>query len=234
MINEEHFKSPFFNQANQEVSWFRMDSKERYQKNLKTKKTLLEKYNWIDQKFTYRFNSDGFRCENFEEEKNCIVFLGCSHTMGTGLPIETVWTTLVAKKLGLTCYNLGIGGGSNDTAFRLGYHYIPKLKPKIVVMLSPSYDRFEMFDKTQGLIQYGPWKVDLFYKKWSLCTENSILNKLKNKLALNYICNLASVKFLYININEYNNQDNDLARDLAHYGINSHKKFSEHVLRMLD
>jgi hypothetical protein len=229
MINQKYFKSPFYRLANREIDWLPMDTKEKYQANLKTKRSQLEKYNWIDQTFTYKFNSEGFRCDEFEENQDCAVFFGCSFTMGIGLPIETVWTSLVAKKLKLKCYNLGIGGGSCDTAFRLGYHYIPKLKPKIAVLLSPSSDRFELCDR--DFVHYGPWNADSFYKKWALTDVNGQINQEKNILALSNICNSNGVKFLKFNLNKMKSLD--LARDLKHCGIESHRIFSKQVLKSL-
>jgi hypothetical protein len=231
MHNQNYFKSPLYPLANQEIDWLPMDDEERYEHNLKTNKTLLEKYNWIGKKFTYRFNSDGFRSEEFEGDQDCVVFLGCSHTMGIGVPNDTVWTSLVAASLGLKCYNLGIGGASNDTAFRLGYHYIPKLKPKLVVLLVPDQDRFELFDRHRNFFQYGPWCADHFYKQWSLMEANSYLNKLKNTLALTAVCNSINAKFINFDSNAI--KVVDLARDLGHFGIESHRMFSQQVLNSL-
>jgi len=231
MLNEIYFKSPLYNFANQEIEWLPMDTKELFQKNLKTKKDLLEKYNWIDRKFTYQFNSKGFRCDEFEENQNCVIFLGCSFTMGIGLPIEKVWTSLVAKKLKLKCYNLGVGGGSCDTAFRLGYYYIPKLKPKLVVFLRPDLDRLELYDRTQKFIQYGPWNIDSFYKTWMSMDVNSQINRIKNTMALSNICNSNNTNFLHFNTEDLTKLD--LARDLMHPGIESNRAFSKQVLESL-
>jgi hypothetical protein len=231
MLNEIYFKSPLHRLANQEFDWLPMDTKELFQKNLKTKKDLLEKYNWINQTFTYKFNSKGFRCNELEENQDCVIFLGCSFTMGIGLPIETVWPTLVAKKLGLKCYNLGICGGSNDTAFRLGYHYIPKLKPKLVVFLSPVSDRFELFTQTQNVFQYGSWYKDSFYKTWTQDDFNGQINKEKNSLALHQICKENGIRFLKFDCEGFPNID--LARDLMHPGIESNRAFSKQVLKSL-
>jgi hypothetical protein len=231
MDYQEYFKSPYYSFANQELDWLNMDTKKLYRHNLNKRRNLLEQHNWIEKKFTYRFNSEGFRCDEFEENQDSIVFLGCSFTVGLGLPIETVWTSLVAEKLGLKCYNLGIGGGSCDTAFRLGYHYIPKLKPKIVVLLIPYSNRFELFDRTQNFVQYGPWNEDFYYKKWVSANANCKINQLKNKLALSAVCDSNSVKFISFECDAI--KQLDLARDLVHRGIKSNRAFSKQVLKSL-
>jgi hypothetical protein len=231
MDYQEYSKTPYYSYANQEIDWLAMDTEELYRQNLKTKRNLLEQHNWIGKKFTYRFNSEGFRCDEFEENQDCAVFLGCSFTMGIGLPIETVWTSLVAKKLRLKCYNLGVGGGSCDTAFRLGYHYIPKLKPKIVILLEPNPDRFELYTRTENFFQYGPWTADFYYKRWSAMDANGYINQIKNKLALSAVCDSNSVKFVSFECNAMRTLD--LARDLGHAGIESHRAFSKRVLKSL-
>ncbi len=232
MKDKDYFKSPMANLANQELSWLPMDTENLYKKNLKTKRKLLKKYNWIDQKFTYKINSDGFRCERLKENQDCIIFFGCSFTIGIGLPIETVWPTIVAEKLGLKCYNLGIGGGSNDTAFRLGYYYIPKLKPKLVILLDTFSDRFELFDQDRNFVQYGHWSADSYYKKWSFMDINGQINQTKNALALSSICGSNDARFLKFSVNDM--EPFDLARDLCHNGVKSNKVFAEKVLKSLD
>ena len=38
---------------------------------------------------TYKFNSEGFRCEEFDDSP-CLVALGCSFTFGNALPVDAV------------------------------------------------------------------------------------------------------------------------------------------------
>ena len=61
--------------ANQEINWLPMDTKQLYKHNLK--QNAQELAPWIDNPFTYKFNSKGFRCEEFDTTDN-VVFLGCS------------------------------------------------------------------------------------------------------------------------------------------------------------
>lgn len=69
---------------------------------------MLEKNNWINNSFTYSFNRDGFRCKEFTDGPN-IMFLGCSLTVGIGIPESTRWTDIVADKLNLRCANIESG-----------------------------------------------------------------------------------------------------------------------------
>ena len=79
-----------------------MDTEERYLENLKLKRPEMESNGWINQEITYKFNSFAFRCNEFTSDPS-ILFLGCSHTVGVGLPIEHTWPTIVANNLNLKC-----------------------------------------------------------------------------------------------------------------------------------
>jgi hypothetical protein len=59
---------------------------------------------------TYNFNLDGYRCDPLG--KSPVVFLGCSYTMGIGLPVVDVWAYRVATTLGIPYINLAYQGGS--------------------------------------------------------------------------------------------------------------------------
>jgi len=132
--------------AGQEVNWLDTDSAEQYSANYNdtNKRKLLEKLRWTKHNITYTFNSNGFRAPEFKKNEPNIVFLGCSFTVGIGLNISDTFSHNVSQSLGLQNYNLGKGGGSNKTAFRVGHHWIPKLKPKIVVLMSPEITRSEI------------------------------------------------------------------------------------------
>jgi hypothetical protein len=207
-----------------------MDSEEHYNKNLKNNLDKLQMLNWVDATFTYKFNSHGFRCEEFTEDPG-IMFLGCSHTVGIGLPLENVWTTLVSNELNLKMINLGIGGSGSDTAFRLANHYIPQLKPKVLIHLQSHQARFSLVTKNtiyEFLPSIYPKEFEKFYFEWINYEENLILHELKHNLAIETLCNKNNIKYISINVNEFECLDN--ARDLLHNGIKSNEYFSKKVL----
>lgn len=222
--------------ANRKFEWLGSDSEENYLLNLQTKKRLLEMNKWVDRKFNYSLNSNGFRCDEFAD-KPSVMFLGCSHTFGIGLPIENVWTNYVTESLSLNSINLSVPGGSNDTAFRLAYHYIPKLKPVAVVMLSPVDTRCELIlnDKeslfffNSGLMRIKENKLEEFYNAWMSSDTNFEVNRQKNILGVSKICQDHNIKFVCFNSEQFKKYD--LARDLLHFGISSHKVFSQRVLK---
>jgi hypothetical protein len=220
--------------ADQTFDWYPMDSKERYDENIKNNLDKLQQFNWIDSTFTYKFNSHGFRCEEFTEESG-VMFLGCSHTCGIGLPIENTWAYLVSQQLNLKMINLGIGGSGADTAFRLANHYIPQLKPKILIHLQSYQARMCLVTEDivhEFLPSTYPKEFENFYFQWMSYEENLVLNELKHNLAIEMICNKNNIKYISINLHEF--QHLDSARDLIHHGIKSNLLLSEKVLNKIN
>jgi hypothetical protein len=226
--------SPHFKFANQELDWFPMDSKIRYDHNLKHNFDKLAEYGWVDSKFTYKFNSQGFRCDEFTEEPS-VVFLGCSITQGIGLPLKNTWSYIVSQNLKLQCFNLGIGGGSNDTAFRLAFTRLNQIKPKLVVLCSPFPERLELLSPSEQIQLLANTPTQLpgmdYYNIWISNNDNSILNTAKNTLAIERLCAASSFKFVNVNITQI--KFLDYARDLMHPGIQSNQAFAEFVLTLV-
>lgn len=226
--------------ANSIREWDYFDTLERFEENKRKNYDLLEKNKWLEKKITYSYNSHGFRSEEFESNNDSILFMGCSLTFGTGLPLEETYNYKIANKLKMKFFSVALGGSSNDTAFRFGYYYIPKLKPKLVVLASPEVTRLELCDNGK-ILQYRSqmkiYQMDSFYKKWVLDDTNSSLNQQKNILALENICLKNNVKFVHFNAPEMFLVDSvikdDYARDLVHPGSMTHQIVSEKLLNKI-
>jgi hypothetical protein len=207
--------------ANQEISWHGTDSEDLYQKNLIRNRSQLEQFGWIDRPITYKFNTYGFRADEFDSTSPSVVFIGCSHTLGVGLPVESTWAHIVSTKLKLKNYNLGVGGSSNDTAFRLLYHWIKQLKPSLVVFLSADRARLELHLDHDQIYDLSAWPIgfpmiDNFTKSWLGNDTNSNMNYLKNTLAIKQLCSEHSIKYVQETVSSIHAIDK--ARDLQHYG----------------
>lgn len=175
---------------NKILRWIDSDSEEVYLNNIKDPERLaqLKKYGW-DQPdaITYQFNRDGFRCNEFDNSPG-IITIGCSFTAGVGLPLDTTWPTIVGNTLGLSVWNLGIGGASMDTCFRLLNHYIDKLNSQYVLLLTPPVQRFELHD-TDTVHCFHPQQIiHPIQRWWYNCDSNGQLNFYKNTLALEQLC----------------------------------------------
>jgi len=190
--------------AGQCVEWLPTDTQENFQQLMQEPqhREYFARLGW-DQPgaITYRFNSHGFRCDEFDGGPYLLA-LGCSYTVGIGLPVEETWPHKAAKKLGLRCANLAWGGYSADTCFRLAEHWVPKLRPSLVVMLTPPRHRLElMLDPKQFDMRLVPFEVfmpgslskhyaadDHYLKHWFVEEENARINQVKNCLALRQLC----------------------------------------------
>lgn len=221
--------SPYIKFANQTLKWLPMDTEELYLSNLKSNRELLEKYNWVGTTIDYKFNSNGFRCSEFTDIPS-IVFLGCSHTLGIGIPVENTWPYQVSQSLSLKCYNLAIGGSANDTSFRIAYNWVERIKPKLVVLCESHTDRVEILTDNEPVVIMPAWVppwAKSFYQHW-VDNDNSKLNQLKNSLAIESLCTKLNIKFIKDNI--YNLKTVDLARDLQHDGINTNYNYAKYIL----
>ena len=229
-----NYSSTYKPHANQSYDWWFSDGKPSYENNVDKNYETMKTNGWINSSFKYTFNSHGFRCEEFTDEPT-IMFLGCSLTMGIGLPIESIWPELVSKNLNMRCANLGIGGSASDTAFRLCHGWIDIVKPKIVIFLEPPGFRLELVNSkvTKIINTYSNEPFKPFVKEWTVDDNNSYFNSQKNQLGMKSLCNDRQIKFLSFNAFDLVNNKIDLARDLIHPGPKTHKLFVEHVLKQL-
>lgn len=245
-------RSSHFHYAGQTLEWFGMDTEKTYQHHIQHKYDLMREYGWIDKKFTYQFNKHGFRSEEFTGGDS-IVFLGASDTLCTGVPLEESWPYIVASNLNLKRYNLGLGGASGSTAFRMAKYWLDKLNPKLVVLMSPMNTRFELADEVDGqraYFQLGPsmyekdsayWdyfknkhlKSDFFhfYKVWSVAEDNLLLLQEKNELAIECLANKINAKFVLADsVKDCKDIAVDLGRDLLHAGTKTNQLMADIVL----
>ena len=188
--------------------------------------TAIANPDWVDD-FSYTFNSYGFRSDEFEEDTNSIMFLGCSHTMGVGLPYDKIWCHLVAESMGMRYFNLGVGAGSLDSIFRVFSEWYPIIKSKYVVMQKPA-PRAELFAGGASL-RITPHQGE----HWHLLLDEDYqyLNEKKNILAMRQIF----PELIVLTEDNFHTADPiDRARDNQHYGYKCHEKFAEEALRHLN
>ena len=151
---------------NREISsqWANSDTEENYIKT--TEMGVVHTYKADD--FYYDLNKHGFRCDNFDTMKSglkSVIYLGCSHTFGIGLPEEDVWAYKVHKKIEEkddTTYNyinLSDYGNGIDTYMHL-MPYFKKFKPSYVISLTPDITRMIMPLENGYLSKMGRWVLD--------------------------------------------------------------------------
>jgi len=227
--------------CNQTFEWLPPDDEARFKQNLskENNKTWLSNFGWIDESVSYKFNSHGFRCEEFSESPN-FVTLGCSFTFGIGVNKTQTWPTYLSELQNLHVWNLGVPGSSGDCCYRIAKHYIPALKPKFVVLLEPRYNRIELHDSETTFphtINFAhdsdPWGKDLYVKKWLLNEQNMELYAEKNRAAISYLCRELNIPIFVFGPNDFRDLTpthlQDLGRDLLHAGRKNNLAFAEVV-----
>ena len=227
---------PYILCKNTETKWLPSDTQELFEENCANNRSKLEQYKWLDTPITYKFNSEGFRANEFDKTGG-IMFLGCSFTFGIGLPVEQTFSRIVSKELKTNCFNLGLPASSNDTAFRLADIWIPVLEPSMVVMLSPLPMRFEILSheipNEEEAVSRFVTTMDQISNtadksKWLDTNQNGLLNRRKNKLAIEKLCDDKKIKFVHDNTEDM--KIVDFARDLSHPGTESNKLFADKIL----
>jgi hypothetical protein len=113
--------------------------------------------------FSYTYNSHGFRSAEFDLPSQLpIVFLGCSFTEGTGLPIEDIWAFRILEKIRVKTgkvipfWNLAVAGTGIDTAASILYTHIDKLKPRHIFFLRPPWFRRQLKVSEDSPIEWMP------------------------------------------------------------------------------
>ena len=220
------------------------DTKEGFEKlcQVPEYREYFRQQGWLEPgAITYKINSYGFRCDEFDD-RDCMLALGCSFTIGIGLPVESTWPQIVGRQLGLVPYTMAWGGTSADTCFRLAEYWIPRLSPKAVFMLAPPPSRFELI-RASGvppIENYMPQsesnsasEIDSFLKHWHTMEENARLNQKKNKLAIRAMCAKAGVPFLVYDAFDHmamSREEIGYARDRMHGGPGGHIRLAERML----
>ena len=234
-----HLNSRF---AGSVVTWHGSDSEKFFKKNTQNpaKLAYLEQMGWSDPTaINYKFNSHGFRCDEFSETDNFIA-IGCSYTQGIGLPLELTWPAILGKKLNLTPYNLGIGGTGADTCFRLLDYYLPLLKPKFIVFLCPPEARIEILLNGESEVfipesmspRYNPG--DFYLSNWFMHQDNYKTNRRKNIMACKYLAYQYDTKILVSAVDEWPvTASIGFARDFLHAGPAAQELFVEKTIGML-
>tara|TARA_A100001515_G_C4556970_1_gene205324 strand:+ start:371 stop:1096 length:726 start_codon:yes stop_codon:yes gene_type:complete len=147
----------------------------------------------------YNINEHGFRSDSFEGE-NGIVFLGCSLTYGYALQEWETWPWIVGKHFQTKVWNLSMTGHGDDASFIVAQKWIPKLKPKLVCMLTPPPGRYVFFhapfeDTTLWQVVQEKKKKKIKYP-FLFSKEQMYIQSLKNILAIKSICDSFEIPFI--------------------------------------
>lgn len=142
---------------------------------------------------TYKYNKFGFRSDEFSIKQEGIICLGCSDTFGQYQFEQNTWPRILAKEMGLKCYNLGAPGASINYTYFLLKKFITKINSRNVFLLTPSIYRTSYFDDRNVCINISPSNLppDLTRQNY----YNHYINQ-PLELLFEYNCNLDAIRFL--------------------------------------
>lgn len=241
---DHNIKVPYqIDLAGKKFDWFGEDNVENFQRhcNDPAKRQLLDQAGWLDQQITYQFNRQGFRSVEFDSAVDYFVSAGCSFTFGTAIQTQQRYTDIVAKQLGLTSYNLGTQGGSDDTSVRLLLTWLGRLTPKFVIYQNTFPQRFEVIHNDTAII-YGvnaaldghvPADHGLLYKQLLTTPSNEQIRARKNQLAVREFCQNKNIKLIEISYIDFLKTHDASARDLHHPGAEANQSVAQTILHEL-
>jgi hypothetical protein len=212
------------------------DTLEVYQQHLKTQSS-----EWLyrQKEVNYNRNSYGHRSKEIDQlDREFILFVGCSITVGSAVSLEDSFPYIVSKQLSIDYYNLAVEGSGPDLlSFNIS-NWFKKINriPTAVVIQWPEVTRTFRQNGTT-IIPIGPWscrqtiKNSITKQQWN-DYENLILTDyfdhyceiLKN----NILSLLTSHNIRIIDVKDV--PVIDYGRDLKHPGIESHKLISNQIL----
>ena len=220
--------------------WFATDTED----NFKQKENNI----FTADSFYYNFNVFGYRigCADWDlnTNKKRIITLGCSHSVGVGVPYEKSWPYLFSNQLGdVELFNLSVAGGSADTIFRTLYHSIEIIRPDIVAILWPDSTRWELYQSTQwdasGFPCHAPVNKLVLNTDPSLINESHLINlRLKNMELIKLLQRLYKFKLVEVDseiitakyIKEHSHMFDPYSfdsRDSVHPGLKMHDYISK-------
>lgn len=190
------------------------------------------KSGYTEHSIIYKYNSYGFRTEEFDFKSNkpSILCLGCSMTEGVGVNIDEAWPSHIQKELTeFNVYNLGVGGGSSDTVARMLCNIRDKLNVCAVFILWPLSVRYEVYNK-HGIQQLVP-RMDNYVLVSDDDTHYFNLRQ-KNKFLVNCLATIYRYRVVSESIENIVNQFGyvDKGRD-DHPGPMWHKKVAESFIK---
>ena len=242
------------------VKFYKNDTEREYNKNLSEKRDVLEENGWIplpdDERcvgyrylfnpsdpviddwveLSYNINSHGFRSEEMPTEKKprSIITVGCSMTFGLGMPIGQIWPTIVGNTLRQRPYNLGVPAGSLDTAFRVLFAWLPKIRPSHVFLLVPPGVRYETHTHSFGIsnsVVDNMVPVAMRFEH----EDEWILHREKTMRAIQSLCDQFETPLTWLDSDIIDNTHEigryDVARNLTHPGRNCHIWIAMNMLK---
>lgn len=188
MINFWQKRIPYiWHPKSKTQTWFSTDSEENFKNSTNQIYTASS--------FDYTFNKYGYRIGNTDwnlnSPKKKLLVLGCSHTVGIGVPWLDTWPVLLADHLDYELFNLSSVGSSGDSAVRILYSTVDIIKPDLVAILWPDFNRYEFYENFQ---------FDSDGNKYELPHDKSIWNDERIAEMENHLYNLRQKNLIFLDM----------------------------------
>ena len=206
--------------------WNGTDNEPQWEETLKEYPNDASVKYYLENPIHYKKNTNFFRSpDNYDTQERGNMFLGCSHTFGTGHHLENVWSYKLSKYLGGKFFNLANGGAGFMYQYRVFKHWIDKLNVDNVFMFQQESPRWDLYGKNLNRdmwVQVGLWgPIPEDQQAYSLLTsdesnfivQEAILNAIK------YECQERGIDFYFESYTPINIERGLKARDLMHYTV---------------
>jgi hypothetical protein len=238
------------------AQWLGTDSEENYQRRGNKVYSV--------ESVSYEMNSHGYRGPELKREigERVAMFVGCSITLGSGMPWDEVWTSIVTSELARRwgsrvrqCNLAWTGAGSDCIAMRV-HQAVDALKPDAVFVLWSFTARRGWFADARSYVSFVPQgRYPQFEKEHQasvrLATNaHAFFNYVRNfqfvyrrllRLRVPYYWGMVesfSLQMLssYVPLERYIGrlEDLDFARDGMHPGRKSHARFADRVIESMN
>lgn len=99
----------------------------------------------------YINNSMSFRSKEFERDAE-LLFAGCSITYGEGVVEQAIWGNVIASKLKMKAFNMGMSGASVHFIVNNLFNYFKEFgHPKNLICMFPDFLRMEMYSDSSHM-----------------------------------------------------------------------------------
>lgn len=143
------------------------DSLERYQSNLNSQPKT---WAYRDMSISYMYNENGHRSSDLDSvtSSKYMLFTGCSHTFGTGIPLEYTYPHLLSDFFNTKYYNLAMNATGDDTMLYNLTVWRSKIarEPALLVLQWSFIARTLSLDTKNCFSPLGPWTENRNYHEF--------------------------------------------------------------------
>lgn len=222
------WSNPVFTERIPDASeyWSGTDGKEWFEENLSKKPNDESLRYYVGNPIHYKKNTNFFRTpDNFDTQERGNIFLGCSHTFGTGHHLENVWSYKLSKYLGGKFFNLAQGGAGFMYQYRVLMHWVDKLNVDNVFLYQQESPRWDLYGENLGRkmwTQAGIWgpipESDLAYRLITSEESNFVMQE-GMLSAIHHECKKRGIDFYFESCTPPFSGRSLQARDLQHWSV---------------